>query len=1836
MKRTAAAEQPAFAKRNPTQWILLAIFILLVLPVIADDDLIFNDRFEGFPGGTISGRVLSDPDSNGNLGDGAAVEGARVYLDRNFNGRFDDDEPVEETNALGEYLFTELSTGTYHVRQLLPAPNIQTFPAGDVLPAYDMLPDEVVEYVHAPPGVGNFDVPYGRMASDYPPNWGAIAPDSSAQIVDSVELVLQPIGVRNQGTFSGPRNGAELLTLPLGSSITLRFDEPIIDGDGIDLVLFSYSAGSAQEQAEVLIGSTADNLTSIGIFEENEGALNIDLADYNIVGTIQFVQVVSLDNLGTWFGFEFVGAEAINVAPADPDAHIVTVTRNEYVFEDRDFGRFARDLPPNLTLGVEDNVPGTPELRAGESVQLRVFAQDDLGISALSVTANGEPLELDDALSAEVQLVLPGTMRFDATTEDTSGQSVSRQLELYVVNADGSSPFDPNVGGQGEQSSAMAPVARILTPAPGTSTDGDIDIIGQVTGDPTPTAWVLEYAPVDLVDPYDLPADDGDYIALASGVEPVETGLLGTVPLSSLPDGIYFLRLTAENALGQFAWFGQVLAKNVPEEELRPIITLTSPANEDPVMMTADIEGTIESQRSLVDWFVEYAPIEQVDLNNITSSAPDWTRIGEGTTTVPVADVLANFDGTMLKNDRYVVRVLARNDIGLSRVEGLVLDVTGDAKLGRNRLEFDDIELDLAGFPLRFTRVYDSLRADEDGELGFGWSLGLVDADIGETVPDTGSFGLFGSTPFRVGARVFLNAPTGERLAFTFNPQPGTPSPLGTPYRAVFDPDPGNYHRLEVPQGDQAFLNLNADGSVSLFGIAFPWNPEQYVLIAPDGSRYFIHEDQGLLAAEDLNGNRISVNDNGIDHSDGPGLQFSRDAQGRIIEVRDPDGNAWTYGYDAAGDLVSFTDPDGNVTTYVYRADPAHYLETIIDPEGRLPRRYEYDPVTGRLLAIIDENGNRRESTHDPQGFSGLETDARGNVTNLQYDERGNITRLEDPKGNVTLFEYNDPSNPDKQTLLIDPSGEEWEYSYDDRGRPVSLDSPLVTFGNQRITVEYDEFGNITNYNDYNSRLSTYTYDAQGNRLSERPFDGLDTDFSWSTDGRMLTRSRGNGDITEYQYDSNGHLNQRSDASGNLVQYERSDGGRIIGFEDPNGPLDIDFTPGGLLNTQTDAQGNTAELVENVDGSLTRTDRLGNVTSIEVDADERPTRVVLPSGSEVSTAYDPDGNPSSVTDPLGNISTYSWDSTNEMVGFTDANGQSETRVVDENGNVIEIVNRNGLRRTFEWDANRRLRFERWFDGGGTLVREIELTYSAVRGLQRVDDWVDDGAGGETYTLEYNGSLPRPGSVQYTLPGQADWNVSYTWGGSAEFPTAVNTRVGFGIRASIGVDVFGGRSWGLRWTHPDGGGNSLRMIRRGDGKIVRVERFTGLGNSASSTSRYSYDVLGRLSAIRHEDSLGQLLHPNGELFYLHDAEGRITEEQHADNTIVYGYDADGQMTSALHDNPTYADETYGFDLAGNRTISHLSASITVGTANRIMSAGDFSYVYDNAGNVTQRTNSVSGEVTEFTYDHRNRLILATVYPGPGDPATSTIEMEYDYRDRLLYRVVDGQKTWFLHDRDHVIAEFADGASAVSATYLYDPSSMDQVHAAWRDDAIGERWFLHDAIGSIRGITDEDYTALSWVDYDAYGNLQPGSTPAGNEPLRFAARPYLDAIRLYDNRRRFLDPYLGRFTQEDPIRHGGRDFNFYRYAYNQPTGYIDPTGEVAFLSTLTILGRILSVLDTLNQAKGWAGQLQKPCLIAGTAAAGFAWMDVIAEVINDPTKPKVPPSIDPSDLISETGC
>ena len=47
---------------------------------------------------------------------------------------------------------------------------------------------------------------------------------------------------------------------------------------------------------------------------------------------------------------------------------------------------------------------------------------------------------------------------------------------------------------------------------------------------------------------------------------------------------------------------------------------------------------------------------------------------------------------------------------------------------------------------------------------------------------------------------------------------------------------------------------------------------------------------------------------------------------------------------------------------------------------------------------------------------------------------------------------------------------------------------------------------------------------------------------------------------------------------------------------------------------------------------------------------------------------------------------------------------------------------------------------------------------------------------------------------------------------------------------------------------------------------------------------------------------------------------------------------------------------------------------VGAHNRLLSDGTYRYEYDGEGNCVKRTNIPTGEVTEYEWDHRNRLVV----------------------------------------------------------------------------------------------------------------------------------------------------------------------------------------------------------------------------------------------------------------------
>ena len=109
-------------------------------------------------------------------------------------------------------------------------------------------------------------------------------------------------------------------------------------------------------------------------------------------------------------------------------------------------------------------------------------------------------------------------------------------------------------------------------------------------------------------------------------------------------------------------------------------------------------------------------------------------------------------------------------------------------------------------------------------------------------------------------------------------------------------------------------------------------------------------------------------------------------------------------------------------------------------------------------------------------------------------------------------------------------------------------------------------------------------------------------------------------------------------------------------------------------------------------------------------------------------------------------------------------------------------------------------------------------------------------------------------------------------------------------------------------------------------------------------------------------------------YLRDLADQLIEETHHGQTSRYTYDLAGQLTAADHS--LQPDESYTYDANGNRVQASLGGPAThyqTGPANRLLSDGTFQYEYDAEGNLIRKTETATGNATEYTYDHRNRLV-----------------------------------------------------------------------------------------------------------------------------------------------------------------------------------------------------------------------------------------------------------------------
>jgi len=178
-------------------------------------------------------------------------------------------------------------------------------------------------------------------------------------------------------------------------------------------------------------------------------------------------------------------------------------------------------------------------------------------------------------------------------------------------------------------------------------------------------------------------------------------------------------------------------------------------------------------------------------------------------------------------------------------------------------------------------------------------------------------------------------------------------------------------------------------------------------------------------------------------------------------------------------------------------------------------------------------------------------------------------------------------------------------------------------------------------------------------------------------------------------------------------------------------------------------------------------------------------------------------------------------------------------------------------------------------------------------------------------------------------------------------------------------------------------------------------------------------------------------------------------------------------------------------------------------------------------------------------------------------TYTINLKYDPAGNRVYKSSSTQGTRrYIVDISGglptILLEIDPADSLIKKSYFY---ANGEVLMQYNGNHTADKYFyLHDRLGSVRGVIDSNATVVKYYTFDAFGKtLEEGGTLTN--PFMFVGQYYDSEIGQYYLRARQYDPQLMRFTGKDSVDGQFEDpmtLHKYLYCLNNPINGIDPQG------------------------------------------------------------------------------
>jgi RHS repeat-associated protein len=942
---------------------------------------------------------------------------------------------------------------------------------------------------------------------------------------------------------------------------------------------------------------------------------------------------------------------------------------------------------------------------------------------------------------------------------------------------------------------------------------------------------------------------------------------------------------------------------------------------------------------------------------------------------------------------------------------------------------------------------------------------------------------------------------------------------------------------------------------------------------------------------------------------------YTYNARDEVLTVTDPLLNITTTTYDSAGRKLTVTDPEGRITTYAYTA-ARNALATTTDAKSGVVT-FTLDAY-GNLANVKDALNHQTTFTYDQFNRRVTEKDANNKTTTTVYTDGGRVWKVTDANSQLTTYTYNheyDLTNvayADSKTVAntFDGVGNrltmvDWlgthTYTYDALNRVLTDTNP----SSQTISYAFDEVGNLATLTYPGSLAVSYTYDNANRLLTVTDWASRVTTYNYDTNGRMGGFALPNGVVTTYGYDADSHVSHLDHAT---------TGGTIASFDytfDKLGNRKTKVTPTGtesylydeLYRITNVTYPNTATASYTYDATgnrLSKTD--GSIaTNYSYDVADQ----LLNAGDGVRT-YDNDGQLTKVGSHLG----YTWDARQQLAAITDSPTNAAPTAnagADQTGYVNRLVFLDGSSSTDPEGES--LRYTWTESSGNPAVGLLQGAHTAkpgfiatVAGTYTFTLTVNDGradSAADTVVVTVNSGTPpdqvidvnpatnmsgyvvssNPTGRSFTGTTMNTGKASLTiYEGAAQFvlptPPAYTTLTSAQILLT-GQSNTGNTStdqWSVKllpttldanWATqsynsisgatPDA---TLTPVLTGTGQVIanQVNTFS-VASADLSIVQSRLAGSGKLSVRTQGDTLGsssQVLWRSGNVTTVGDRPKlRLTFTAAAipnqtpvaiagrDQTVLANtaVTLDGSNSYDYESGVTYA---WTPALTNPETVT-LSSSTVASPTFTPTKTGQyrFSLVVTDGSSLASTADEILVNVvkelpassTSFTYDGNGDRVLQT----KGVVDTAYVVDSGPANERVLMETTASATTYYIYGHDML----------------------------YSIDTAGPHYQHTDALGSVVAITDSSGAVEQTYDYDVFGVMRSATGTSGNR-YTFTGEQN-DASGLVYLRARFYDPSIGRFLSRDPFPAKAADtqtLNRYVYVKNNPTNYVDPSGQQEF--------------------------------------------------------------------------